>query len=111
LENRTDVDYPKVWEKQLGCIISMYGPTDLLSLVPVWRGILKDFTLSPRTPSILKKALIDPPPTETPPPKSFAEGSDLRALLDVVVVGGGVVWEFLVGGLVGGGVAGEGERG
>jgi hypothetical protein len=27
----------------------------------------------------------------------------LRALLDVVVVGGGVVWEFLVGGLVGGG--------
>jgi hypothetical protein len=86
----------------------MYGPTDFLSLAPVRRGIFKDFTLPPLTPEILKAALIDPPPTESPPPKPLAEGLDLRTLLSLAVIGGVVVGEFLVKGLVDGGLPEKG---
>jgi hypothetical protein len=95
---------PKLWEKSPSCIISMYGLTDILSLVPVRKGIFKHFILPTITPAMLSAALINPPPTQIPALKVPAEGGGLdpRLLLSFAVIGGGIVGEFLVRGLVGG---------
>lgn len=93
-----------------GCVVSMYGPTDILSLVPVRRGRFENFTLPEITPELIEAALIDPPPTQTAALGSLAEGGGLdpRMLLSLGVIGGGVVGEFLVRGLVDGGLPEKG---
>lgn len=100
---------PKLWERFPSCIISMYGPTDLLSLIPVRRGAFEDFKMPDITPVMIKAALIEPPPTETLPLRSPAAGGGLdpRMLLSLGVIGGGVVGEFLEG-IGGWGIACEG---
>jgi hypothetical protein len=88
----------------------MYGPTDILSLAPVRKGRFKHFTLPTITTAMLKEALIDPPPTQTSAIKVSAEGGglDTRLLLSFAVIGGGMVGEFLVRGLVDGELPGKG---
>ena len=98
----SNIRKPKLWKKSPSCIISMYGPTNLLSLAPVRRGGFKDFTLPPMSPQQLKAALIEPPPTETPAPKTPEEFMGPRMLLGLAVIGGNIVGEFLVRNLVDG---------
>lgn len=80
----------------------MYGPTDLLSLVPVKKGAFKHFTLPPITSDMIKSVLLDPPPTQRPPPDTPAQGSELRLLMSAAIIGGNIVGEFLLQGLVDG---------
>jgi hypothetical protein len=84
----------------------MYWPTDIPFLVPIRKEIFKAFTVPNITPAVLNAAPINPAPTHTPVLKSPLEGAglDARLLLSIGVFGGSVIGEFLVKGLVNGGL-------
>jgi len=80
----------------------MYGPTNLLTLRSLQRGAFKNVTLPPLDLKVLKGALLDPPPTQTPAPRTAADFLSPRILMSLIVSRRNITAEMLVTGLVDG---------